>query len=299
MPKGQTKTHHRRSERDTEENSQSRNAVVIAVVSDTHINSTLGMTPPEGVVLDDGGRYAPSKAQSWLWGCWENYWLQVAAVRKQHHARLYIVVNGDACEGTSHHNTTQVVSAHPEPQAYLMDRVFGVPLALKPHRKWIVKGTEAHVGPSGATEEAFARSIGAEKDSDTDRWSWWRLRLEVHGVRLDFAHHGRIGTRPWTRMSGVAALAAEIFYEHSANGHPYPHLAVRSHRHVYGDSFTAHPTRVIQTAAFQLKTAFAHRVACESIADIGGLIITVQPDGTFEVTPKLFKPELPPMWREP
>lgn len=248
------------------------------------------------MVLDDGGRYDPSKAQRWTWGCWTDYWSAVAVLRKRHKASLYAVFNGDAFDG-DHHNTSQIITRHPEPAAYIADRVFGVPRDLKPDRTFIVRGTETHTGPSGASEEAFARSIRAEKDPETERWSWWRLRLEVHGVRFDFAHHGRVGTRPWTRVNAVAALAAEVFYEHTANGYPYPHLAVRSHRHVYGDSFTAHPTRVIQTPAWQLKTSFAHKVATESLADIGGIVVLVQPDGEYEVIRKLYKPELPPLWR--
>ena len=38
-----------------------------AVVSDLHCGSTLGLCPPEGVQLDDGGQYLPSAAQKALW----------------------------------------------------------------------------------------------------------------------------------------------------------------------------------------------------------------------------------------
>lgn len=255
----------------------------------------MGLCPEEGVILDDGGQYTPSKAQIWTWDCWNEYWSDVAKFRKKVKARLYTVYNGDAFDG-DHHDTAQIITRHPEPSAYIADRVFGVPKALRPDRQFVVRGTETHTGPSGASEEAWARGIQAEKDVLTDRWSHWRLRMEVNGVRLDFAHHGRVGTRPWTRTNAIAALAAEIFMEHAANGYPYPHLAIRSHRHVYGDSYTAHPTRVIQTPAWQIKNSFGHKVATESLADIGGVIVVVHPDGQYEVVTKLYKPELPPLW---
>ncbi len=269
--------------------------VLIAIVSDTHVGSTLGLCPPEGVRLDDDGAYTPSKAQHWTWACWVDYWKSVAALRAQHKAELRVVYNGDLADG-DHHGTSQIISRNPEPAAYIADRVFGIPKALKPERTFVVRGTEAHVGPSGATEEAWARGMGAERHPETRTWSWWHLRFDVHGVRCDFQHHGRVGLRPWTKGNTVQALALEIFYEHASKGVPYPHLAVRSHRHQYHDTHDTHPTRVIQTPAWQLKTAYAHKVVPESLADIGGMLALIHPDGRCEVTPKLYRPAMPAMW---
>jgi hypothetical protein len=255
----------------------------------------LGLCPPEGVRLDDDGAYNPSKAQRWLWANWLDYWAAVKATRDAHKAELRCIYNGDLSEG-DHHGTSQIISRNPEPAAYVSERVFSVPGDLKPDRSFVIRGTEAHVGPSGATEEAWARRMKAEKNPETKTWSWWHLRFQVHGVRFDFQHHGRTGGRPWTRAGVVGALAAEIFYEHARCEIPYPHVAIRSHRHTYADSHDAHPTRVIQTPAWQLKTAHAHKVVPESIADVGGIIVTVQPDGQYEVRTKLYRPELPPVW---
>ena len=273
----------------------SKRPVVLAITSDHHTGSTLGLCPPEGVRLDDDGAYNPSKAQKWTWSCWEDYWKAVAAKRADTKADLWCIYNGDLAEG-DHHGTSQIISRNPEPAGYVSDRVFSVPGELKPERQFVVRGTEAHVGPAGATEEAWARRMKAEKNQETKTWSHWHLRFSVHGVRFDFQHHGRTGTRPWTRAGALGALAAEIFYEHARTGNPHPHFAIRSHRHTYGDSYDGHPTRLIQTPSWQLKTAHAHKVAPESIADIGGVIITIQPDGSTEVSTKLYRPELPKMW---
>ena len=110
-----------------------RRPTVLAVTSDHHANSTVSMCPPEGVRLPDGGEYHPSKANRWLWQCWEDYWREVGALVKAHGADLVCVFNGDAVEG-EHHRNTQVISHNPETQAYVSDRIFGVPLALKPSR---------------------------------------------------------------------------------------------------------------------------------------------------------------------
>lgn len=270
--------------------------VVLAVVSDTHCGSMLGLCPPS-VRLDDGGNYTPSKAQRWLWEQWTGkYWPDVARTRKEQGGSLYVVCNGDATEG-DHHKSTQILSGNLEAQSYALNETFKVPQALSPDRWFVVRGTEAHVGPSGSSEEALGRHLKAEQDPETHTWSRWHLRMEVHGIRLDFQHHGRVGTRPWTRASGIGALAFQIYVEHMENEEPYPHLAIRSHRHVYADSFDTYKTRAIGTPAWQLKTAHAHKVAAESIASIGGLIITIYPDARYDVQVKLYRVALPSIWR--
>lgn len=270
--------------------------VVLAVTSDHHANSTVGLCPDEGVHLDDDGTYMPSKAQLWQWECWQEYWGLVGALRNKHKAQLYCEFNGDLFEG-DHHHTSQIISRNPEPQAYVAGRVFGVPKALKPDRVFVVRGTEAHVGPAGASEEAFARTIKAERNPETKTWSWWHLRLEIHGKLFDFQHHGRMGQRPWTRQNIVSLLAAQIFYEYAARGLRHPDVAIRSHFHTHQDSGNAHPVRVIQTPAWQLKTAHAHKVVAENLADVGGIIFVIEPDGAYEVVNKLYQVEPPKIWR--
>jgi hypothetical protein len=269
--------------------------IVLAVTSDIHAGSTLAPCPPEGVRLDDGGQYIPSKVQLWQWDCWEDYWAKVAAQVKRLKADLWVAFNGDAVEG-DHHGTSQIISRNLEAQTYVAERVFSVPLGLEPVRTFVVRGTEAHVGPSGNREEALARTIKAEKDKEAKTWSWWRLRLKAHNTLLDFQHHGRTGGRPWTRGSAVGILAVEIFYEHTSNGYRHPDLAIRSHRHRWDDSYKVCPTRLIQTAAWQLKTGHAHKVVPESIADLGGHVIIVEPDAqpnAAEVMDYFYKPSLP------
>jgi hypothetical protein len=274
----------------------SKRPVVFAITSDHHCGSVVGLCPPEGVRVTDDNEYRPGKAQQWIWSCWESYWKDVAEKRKALGADLYCGFNGDCVEGTDHHNTWEVISRAPEPQAYVAERVFGVSLNLNPTKTFVVRGTEAHVGQGASSEEHLAKKIKAERGGGK-AWSHYRLRLDIHGVRIDMQHHGRTGTRPWTRTNAPGSLALEIFYEHAARSIPHPHLAIRSHRHTYADSYNAHPTRVIQTPAWQLKTAHAHKVAPESIADIGGLIVTITPDGKYDVEAKLYCPDLPSTWK--
>lgn len=239
----------------------------------------------------------PSKPQVWLWEQWCDFWGHAAELARTTKADLWAVYNGDLFEG-AHHGTTQIISAHPEPQSYVANRVFGVPIEFKPTRTFVVRGTEAHVGPSGATEEYFAAKVRAEKNEETGRWSWWHLKIEVHGIRFDFQHHPSTrGSLPWTRPQAAQRLAFRIWTEHALRGLPHPHLAFRSHLHVHADSGDTYPTRAIITPAWQLKTAHAHRVASDSIADVGGVLVTVTPDSTYQVQKVLSLPEQTTPWQ--
>lgn len=279
--------------------------VVLAITSDWHAGSTVALCPPS-IVLDDGGTYQCSTPQAWLWQNWTDYWAAAKAKRDALGAELWLIGNGDATDG-NHHGTTQILSGNAAAQAAVVDALLKVPLALKPDRIVLIRGTEAHVGPSASNEERIARGLRKDGwpvivDEVSGASSHWHFRTEIQGVRLDFAHHGRVGTRPWTKPNVTANLAAEIFFDHAAedfkrNRMPTaPHLAVRSHMHQFVDTHDQHPVRVIQTPAWQLATAFIHRIAPGKVADVGGLLVTIQ-DGVMDVEPIIYRPEQTPVWR--
>lgn len=266
--------------------------ILFAITSDQHANSTLGLCPEEGVQLDDGGFYHPSKAQRWTWECWLDFWKQAQARRKALKAELVCVFNGDMVDG-DHHQTSQIISRNMEVQGYIASRVFSIPMGLSPQRAYAIRGTEVHVGPSGSSEEALAKHLGCERDEESQNWSHWHLRLEAHGRLLDFQHHASLGGLPWTRPGAIARLAYRHWAEHLEKGERPGDLIFRSHLHVTADSYGMHKTRAIITPAWQLKTSHAHKVAPESIADIGGILCTVWPDGRYEIEPILYRPALP------
>ncbi len=268
--------------------------VVLLLTGDQHCGSTVGLCPPEGVRLDDGGEYKPSKPQQWLWWCWEQLHARaretVAAVKGD----LWVVLNGDLVDG-DHHKTTQIISGNPEAQSYVAGRAFDLTKSLHPKRLFVVRGTEAHTGNSGSAEEGIAKRLIAERDPETELWSCWHLRLKVHGKLCDIQHHGRgLGKLPHTKQNGANSLAWRVWSTYAERGHPAPALVVRSHLHQYADSYGAHrQTRALFLPSFQLKTAFVHKVAADEIADVGGVIVVVEPNGHMTVTPVLFEPAMP------
>jgi len=274
---------------------------VFGIAADVHAGSAVALCPPQ-IALDDNGTYYASPAQLWLWADWIAFWKRVKIVRDREKAKLIQVYNGDLVEG-SHHGTTQILSGNPTAQAAVLDACMKVPLALKPDYIHIVRGTESHVGQSASSEERVARGLHADgwpvvRDPDApNNFSSWHVNMEVNGVRLSFAHHGRQGQRPHTRPNVVNLLAFQIWCEAGLRGDPFPHLAVRSHMHQYHDTANAYPTRVIQTASFQLRTSYVHRVATESLADVGGTIVVIDDAGGVRVEPVLFRPDAPTTWR--
>lgn len=275
------------------------NTVKLAIVSDPHCGSTVGLCPPS-IRLDDGGEYQASDAQRWLWQTWLDYWERVERERDEADADLYIIFNGDLVDG-DHHSTAQIMSRNPVAQSMALEAALDVPTHLGADRIFVVRGTGSHTGKSGSSEEKIARGLRdqglpVEGDPERDTASWWHLRMEVQDVRLSFVHHGRTGYRPWTRPNASNLLAMQIFTEHALDERRHPDIAVRSHYHRYMTSSRGGcPTYVIQTGAWQLATAYVHKVAPESLADIGGLIITIE-DGQWREQPVLWKPSRGEVW---
>lgn len=268
--------------------------VTMLLVSDTHCGSTLGLCPPQGVRTDDGQEILPSKVQEWLWECWVDLHRRAGAIAKRHKSDLVVVLNGDLVDG-DHHGTAQIMSRHPDAQAYIAHETFQVTRSLKPKRLFVVRGTEVHTGTSGSAEENLAKWMGAERDPETHLYSRWHLRLRVHGKLVDVQHHGKgLGRLPHTKQNGANSLAWRVFQTMTERGLEPPALVVRSHLHQFADSFSANRrTRGLFLPSFQVKTSYVHRVAADEIADVGGVVITVEPDGQMDVTPVLYQPSLP------
>jgi hypothetical protein len=132
---------------------------VVAVISDTHIGSTVGLCPPT-VALDDGGQYLANPAQRWLWERWEIFWLAANGTKPRGGGKRWAIHLGDVTEG-DHHNTSQIITRNRATQMGLAIEVLE-PVARWADRLFIVRGTAAHASEAGAMEEAFF--IGAAVD---------------------------------------------------------------------------------------------------------------------------------------
>lgn len=271
--------------------------VVLAAVSDLHGGSTIGLCPP-AVALDDGGLYTYSPAQAWLWDRWKQYWLQVETTVRATGFDLHLLLNGDLVDG-DHHGTSQIVSRNPNTQMDIIKAALAIPMALKPKTVVVVRGTEVHVGPNGSTENSLAGWISQHEgtkvipDPETGKLSHWHFRGEYGGVLVDAAHHGKMGTRAWTRANAALMQAAEITMSYAISGDRIPALAFRSHYHQWADSGNNYPVRLVQLPAYQLATAFVHRIAPGALADIGGAVAVIKDGEVLSLDRVLYRPARP------
>ena len=208
-----------------------------------------------------------------------------------------------------HHRTPQIASPLTGIHIRTAMESLAVPLALKPKQVHVVRGTPSHVGRSAESEEGIARALHGqgwpvEQDPDTGMYSSYRRRLDIGSVRLDIAHHGRMGQRANTRRSYSSLYAFDVWAENALDmwqemkrgnlqkawdeKRP-PDIGIRSHNHQYMDSGYDHRgvTRMIACPAFQLATEWVHRIAAENMASIGILVLVIEDDGSVEVKPLL------------
>lgn len=224
----------------------------------------------------------PSMFQRKLWSMWKHFWgpFVTEATRGEKYG---VVINGDVVEGVHHRSTTQI-SQNLEDQAEIAYRVLK-PIADKAKgRFWMIRGTEAHVGPSGVEEERLAKRLGAVQAPPDEGGQYARYELwKMVGPRLvHLLHHvGTTGSQAY-EATAVHKELVESFAEAARWGRRPPDVIVRSHRHRHLETTiatgnandTARATAVV-TPAWQGKTPFAWRIpgARLSTPQFGGIVI--------------------------
>ncbi len=282
---------------------------VIAVHSDTHFGSKVALCPPGPIPLDDDTTAYPSKEVLWLWDLWNEAWEWVDDIRKEFKADLCIASNGDLFEG-DHHNIGQIFSRHRGAERWIAEHAMAVPLALKPQQIIGIRGTESHVGHGARSEENYFQGLADQGypvlEEEAGAATHYMCRLDVNGHGIELAHHGRMGRRAHTKASQVSLYAADITLlrtqenaDRRSRGEPeqpLPELCFRSHFHQHVDSHDAQSVRVIQTPAWQLATAHVHKVATESLADIGMVVAVCIKGEEIIVRKRIRKPRRSKIW---
>jgi hypothetical protein len=258
-----------------------------------HVNSTIGLCAPT-VTLDDGGEYQASKVQLWLYQCWQDTLARVRKLRKRGD-RVYGVFDGDGPDG-NWHSAVQLITTNPQAIVSAFIDVARPMRELCHDGFWMVRGTEAHVGPSAYLEETAAELLQATKyPADGDRFTCWQLKLRLQGVSFDIMHHGRMGNLPWTKANALGTQAYQLVDAYIRNGEMPPTVGVRAHRHRWADTGANYPVRMIALPCWQLATAYVHKVAPASPADIGAVICVIE-DGRLQVEPVLYRPQTEAAW---
>ena len=180
----------------------------VIVVSDMHCGCRLGLCPPSGITLDDGGEYRSSKVQRKLWEMWREFWDEWVP-EVTHNEPYCVVVNGDCVDGVHHGSTTQI-SQNLKDQADIVYNVMK-PIADACHALYWIRGTPAHTGQSSIEEERCARRLKAvpNKEGQHARYELWKKIGGDHLVH--FMHHiGTTSSAAHEASAVNAELTAEI-----------------------------------------------------------------------------------------
>jgi len=251
---------------------------VLAIISDTHVGSSTAVSPLRYTIHSRSKNEAQpteaNKLQKWLYANWIDFYDYVKSKARKH--RIIVAHLGDVID-YNHHGSTQLVQE-------VGDQVEMAKTLLMPYRdiadKFIgILGTAAHAGADHATEVSLYQELKADFIEQ-------QMTIDIDGVRVDLAHHGRAGFRPWS--SSAANLASEIMLDYAQSGLPLPNYIFRGHLHVMDDSGSKFEnTRLIQCPSWQLRTTYANRVAGNTRrSDIGAVLLN---DGKLDLSHSRYK----------
>lgn len=259
----------------------------IIAVSDTHINSTVGLCPGK-INLDDGGTYRPSRSQRWLWECW----LDLCQHIKNLDGRKILIHCGDLVELDTRRRSNQIITPN---KSTILDMTLNTlePIVSPVQACLFIRGTMAHTGKSQWAEETIARQYThALHNKKQDTASWYHFQGAIDWLRLDVAHHASMGGLPWNAPNAANRLAARTlwYYQIRIQENP-PHITMRSHNHRWADSGENFEVRAIFLPCFQIITEFGYRIGAElELPDIGAVIISIH-DHQYSLHKKFYRPK--------
>ena len=208
----------------------------ILAVSDLHVGSTVAVCQKQ-VELDDGGTYQASPGQRWLF----DRWLDMVEKVKQYQPTL--ILNGDLAEGDFKGRTYQLITRNKATVKRITAELLD-PLLKVCGSRYVIRGTPAHAGKSAHMEESIADDIDATGPNPKIN-SWYYLPAKIDRVRIDVAHHTNAGGMPFTAASAADRTARRVIEGYIQSGEAVPDLILRSHVHVWSDSYDHYPVRAI------------------------------------------------------
>lgn len=306
MAKGRERTRRRRPLKPSEESIRD-----LVVFADTHSACYGGLCPPEGFTLDNGdgehepGHYTPTYTQrymhSYFRDCWKTHVPAITCGRP-----LFVVHDGDIVDG-DHHGTVRTITRNSATQQKIAVNLLRPVMEHRQvdGRMWIVRGTEAHAGHEGCSEESIGRALGVRAfgDPPNEIYTRWRLRKKLLGGKytVDLQHHITPAGSTQARGNAMSAEMTESMVSAATWPEHYQadDVIVRAHGHtcdVRERPWHKGMRYGVTLPAWQAFTPFvrkASRIGRVGVPEIGMVVITAQDDGV-KVTPlvaPLFQPE--------
>lgn len=242
----------------------------IVWISDTHINSPVGLLNPS-ISLGDGSTRLFSEWQKKLWKSWIDFWDQTGRVE-------WLVLGGDILDIDDKNRSTVISRNYNDVMTMAGETL--APALEKAKKVIVIRGTEAHVGVDGQHEERLARDISNCVWADKGK----KIASHYHFVgtlsgspKLDLAHHAKGSLIPRSRGNAVNQLAADIELYYLRRGEVPPAYALRGHVHQFQDSGTNFPTRVLTSGCWTGSNPYSYRISMENTPpDIGGIVLTFE-----------------------
>ena len=270
--------------------------VLAVFVSDFHTNDLCGLCPPV-YHREKLSEHRPGKAVKALWQAWCEFWTLMATKKQETGAELVAFCVGDLAD-INVHSQIQLISFN---KADILRAMVDVaqPMLEVADCIFVIRGTAAHTGGNGLLEELFAQDIGAEPCPDEDSASWWIVRAELGGVRIDVSHHPPTSSRvPWTlnQAAARAAAVAAARYQKEGLSREIPQVCVWGHTHVSAQGMEL-GTHGIFLPPWKLVGAFGHRLGAGAhVERIGGLWLLCQ-DGHYTWDFERWQLRRPTIWR--
>lgn len=224
------------------------------VVSDIHCGSDVGLAPPEtktrsGNVVGFGDNHH----QAWLWENWCTGIKRIKEMVGKSNAALF--VNGDATEGSHHHNAADLIAADIETHTNMAIECLQ-PLSNLCKKVFVVKGTECH---TLNMENKLAEKLGAISGNAKDKWL-----VDINGCLLDVAHHMTTTSRAYLEASAMSILMGNARNNSIRAKHRVADVYLRAHRHC-GGVYTDGAGLFGVTGGWQFLTRHGHKVVTDSI----------------------------------
>jgi len=259
----------------------------------------MGLCPPTPQPLDGGGLYTPSGKQKKLWKWHEDFWDNwiPEVTRGEPYA---VVINGDTVDGR-HHSTVSQISQNLIDQKNIALKILRPIVERCEGRFYMIRGTEAHVGPSAEMEENLAAALGAISGPTGHhaRYELWMRIGGKDGALCHFMHH--IGTtgRTHYETSALTGEIGEMLLDSGRWRSDPPDIVVRSHRHRNAE--VRLPAKngsaiCVTTPGWQLKTPFVYRLPGGRVTQpqCGGIFIRKAKDEEHYVRSKVYEIERSP-----
>ncbi len=244
----------------------------VIVISDTHVNSTVALCPPE-FVGTEGNKITANQPQLVLWKHWENLISIVDRLRREKW-RIILIHLGDIAEFDEKQRSFQLMRIAPNEITEMATKTLE-PLVRLSDRQLFIKGTIAHTGKGGVGDADIAGSYENVIPCGISPLHEF-AKIEIEGVPFDLGHTSTMGALPWTRQTAAINLMNRVLHEYMLLGQRMPAIILRGHNHRWActppRAFRGRDAKLMP--GWSLATEYINSKNPGAVGEIGAVIYT-------------------------